>query len=783
MEFSICGQSVEISNDELHAHKLHAMYIDRAQRASSEFMRKYKGYQTWRNFVTTGPREGYEIIASEFDFAAKRLVREGKYGVTSDSLYDKYGEAVLEPWNDLVDGIVELMERTNDMANQARQARELRKATRGQVVGGGFGVSGAVKGMAMAGAANIASGSVHSVANAIGNVRTQKEIARQEAKLYADEGFQKSVCERLYTVVERIGACLAVEYGIDSDEVQPRNKAMAENLMQNYSMVPKKERLEVLLHALYCDKYQEAVYEHLLVEFEGAEAAAEIGRMFGMGEAIDRISTQALSKMIPSPQELSARSLDSKVELLQKYRKKRDRLEVKKRLPAEETLELSIIEACAPANWDLTPAQDIQNVLQDIQEKKRAYNVGITADIERTLAEKLLDAKTVSGKVYESVEKADEVRAELDHVLQLCKNMESKSYDDLIALQTQIDSDCKYSPYEYAGDMMVALRENIRKADIARRTFQGQLYKSVEDVQLAKDLREQATQLIDKCNFQSAQDVHQTRAQLVSLSQKVEPNCMRDYLETIESAYKRFCTYEGRMFGSIEEKQQVQAEVEVLQQKYLSKLEDSSIDEINEIRTSVSKETDICEASKQMFDGYCRSAIDAIIAKQEELKAQQEREETLRKVQELEKRFSNLDLTDRSRQNFKALTGAAKELGKYDAKYTQSILPPIQSAIQESRRLYDQEKELRQRIERLQRDCNILLVYKDIALKFLVYIVVAFAALIWLSGWFALLVAGGSIIAAFHEASERMDKYKDLKFQIKEDQKALKQVQEKINKH
>lgn len=258
---------------------------------------------------------------------------------------------------------------------------------------------------------------------------------------------------------------------------------------------------------------------------------------------------------------------------------------------------------------------------------------------------------------------------------------------------------------------------------------------------------------------------------------------MRDYLETIESTYKGFCTYEGRTFGSIEEKQQVQAEVEVLQQKYLSKLEESSIDEINEIRTSVSKETDICEASKQIFDGYCRSAIDAIIAKEEEIKAQQEREETLCKVQELKERFSNLDLADRSRQNFKTLTGAAKELGKYDAKYTESILPPIQTAIQESRKLYDQEKELRQRIERLQRDCNILLVYRDIALKFLLYIIVAFVALIWLSGWFSLLVAGGSVVVAFQEASERMDKYKDLKFQIKEEQKALKQIQEQINKH
>lgn len=62
--------------------------------------------------------------------------------------------------------------------------RAERKASRGRVVGGGFGVGGAIKGMATAETMNIISGAGHSLVNAIGNAGSALEAASAKRALY-----------------------------------------------------------------------------------------------------------------------------------------------------------------------------------------------------------------------------------------------------------------------------------------------------------------------------------------------------------------------------------------------------------------------------------------------------------------------------------------------------------------------------------------------------------------------------------------------------------------------
>lgn len=72
------------------------------------------------------------------------------------------------------------------IANQKGKSeyRQRRKASRGRVIGGGFGVSGAVKGMATAGAMNMATGAVHSVGNTFGEIGSAIGAASQKDSLF-----------------------------------------------------------------------------------------------------------------------------------------------------------------------------------------------------------------------------------------------------------------------------------------------------------------------------------------------------------------------------------------------------------------------------------------------------------------------------------------------------------------------------------------------------------------------------------------------------------------------
>ena len=326
MEFSICGRNVVITDDELYSHKLHTVFKDRARNASRKFVEKYRAYQGWSTFVASAPKDGYQIIADEAEFAAEILVKEGKYAVTGDALLAKYGDTVFEPWNQVVNDLAELLEQVHESEKEAELARELRKNSRGRVIGGGFGVSGAVKGMAFAGAANLVTGSVHSIANAIGNAKTRNEIARQEAKLYQNEDFVRYLRDQIYNGVLTLGGCVAAEHGVDAEIVQPRNPEFTASLMKNYGLVPENDRLEVLFHALENNVYEIQVYEHLLKEFDHSEEAAQIGRLFGLGVEIDRICVDVLTKLVPSESDLSARSMEENLTLLDVYRRKKERL-------------------------------------------------------------------------------------------------------------------------------------------------------------------------------------------------------------------------------------------------------------------------------------------------------------------------------------------------------------------------------------------------------------------------------------------------------------------------
>lgn len=82
-------------------------------------------------------------------------------------------------------------------AEAAEYYRELRKATRGRLIGGGFGLDGAIKGIATAGAINMAAGAAHSIFNLAGNMRSDRKKIRELRNL-----FGSSLREKVETVLK-----------------------------------------------------------------------------------------------------------------------------------------------------------------------------------------------------------------------------------------------------------------------------------------------------------------------------------------------------------------------------------------------------------------------------------------------------------------------------------------------------------------------------------------------------------------------------------------------------
>jgi hypothetical protein len=143
--------------------------------------------------------KGYEKKSTELviKYANKPLFDElpthGIYDISEDS-YDK--ECLdFSNSSDAYDAVADKYDEI--IAEQAAEEeyRAERKANRGRVVGGGFGVGGALKGMATAGAMNAIAGAGHGIVNAIGNASSAIAAASSKKALYSNDATCKILRE------------------------------------------------------------------------------------------------------------------------------------------------------------------------------------------------------------------------------------------------------------------------------------------------------------------------------------------------------------------------------------------------------------------------------------------------------------------------------------------------------------------------------------------------------------------------------------------------------------
>lgn len=202
---------------------------------------------------------GYLINADIYDVSEEMMIEKCWATSAADEAYN----IVAEAYNDIqetYEGEVEY--------------RKLRKAGRGRVVGGGFGFSGAIKGMATAGAMNTATGLGHSIVNAFGNLKSS--IAADEAKdaLYEskktyrllEEGVANSV---VATVQEFVGFINDYKES-EGEEIwfdgSPFDVKRAETLLVN-AVRFKEKREELLIKAFVFCPYHPDILEAIFVAF------------------------------------------------------------------------------------------------------------------------------------------------------------------------------------------------------------------------------------------------------------------------------------------------------------------------------------------------------------------------------------------------------------------------------------------------------------------------------------------------------------------------------------
>ncbi len=187
MSFPILGYELNVSEERKIYNALRRKFVDLAEESSNKFIEIYtKENHNLDDVSKNAYAQGLYCIQDAIDFSLEILLKKGIYHVDRDYFIEEY-YSEYHIWDEefakINDQYMELV-----LGEEALdQYRVARRKSRGKLVGGGFGLSGAAKGIAKAGAVNMAFGAGHAIFNGIGKVSTSISIANKKKKIFDDE--------------------------------------------------------------------------------------------------------------------------------------------------------------------------------------------------------------------------------------------------------------------------------------------------------------------------------------------------------------------------------------------------------------------------------------------------------------------------------------------------------------------------------------------------------------------------------------------------------------------
>ena len=134
--------------------EINKYFNSKADDAVQVFSQEYpKAIKNLDNAIQKTYDLGLEIIQVQIEIICEQLISMGAYALNRERFINKYiaGNNLFE-WGQLLEQISNRFDQFDIQAETQKAKRDIRKQSRGRLVGGGFGISGAAKGIAIAGA-------------------------------------------------------------------------------------------------------------------------------------------------------------------------------------------------------------------------------------------------------------------------------------------------------------------------------------------------------------------------------------------------------------------------------------------------------------------------------------------------------------------------------------------------------------------------------------------------------------------------------------------------------
>lgn len=185
--FVIGGREVSFSDTYAIYGELRKQIDLEARQADRNFVRAYKNWGDIQTVISNIDDWFQERLYDTFMSCKPIALNYGAYDYGIPKLQNiNYiqRKSLWSPYTTARDNIKSGLSKIDDYEASEEQRRAIRKESRTRIVGGGFGVSGAVKGMAVAGAINLGTGLAHGAFNMLGNMLTSMSASSDRDELY-----------------------------------------------------------------------------------------------------------------------------------------------------------------------------------------------------------------------------------------------------------------------------------------------------------------------------------------------------------------------------------------------------------------------------------------------------------------------------------------------------------------------------------------------------------------------------------------------------------------------
>lgn len=194
-QFTFLGYTIEVSDKEMFYNMILQSYANMSEDKSIELRNLYFDAHSLDTVIENIEKWGNNCISDAIQKTVDFLIGINIYTIDADKIITEYGSYIdLTPWDNALEDFSEKCISCVYHEEQMKRYREQRKAGRGKFVGGGFGISGAIKGSVQAGTLNMATGITHSVVNAFGNFASDMKINAQKKALYSKKSTVELLC-------------------------------------------------------------------------------------------------------------------------------------------------------------------------------------------------------------------------------------------------------------------------------------------------------------------------------------------------------------------------------------------------------------------------------------------------------------------------------------------------------------------------------------------------------------------------------------------------------------